>query len=445
MGLVSREISKNTIWILVQKLVTLGGGFVVASATARHLGPDDFGNIAYALSLFSLLAVTGHLGLGNLAIRELVRDARGSGSILGTIALTKFCGLVIGASVLLAIAALTYEENQKLALVLLPFAIALLFRISDIFDFWYQSLTRAKIITICYVVAFVIAAAFSFFGIGYGKGVLWFSFYTLVLNISVFCLFIYSYHSFSNGPAMNTWRFDFSRLKSIARPAALVGLGTFFSLLSLKADQLMLHWMIGSEEVAIYAVAAQLSEVWIFVPTALIISVFPALISLRSSDPKRYSHELQKIFCALCVMAYVLVGIICIVAKDVVLLFFGHAYYESILILQIHVLGSIFLFMRLAFSRWILIEDALVFSLTTQFLGALVNIVLNYIFIPAYGAEGAALVTVFSYSISSYWALLFSNKTRPIFLQMTTAFFNPYKGAKVLYSWFEITLQKAKK
>ena len=59
--------------------------------------------------------------------------------------------------------------------------------------------------------------------------------------------------------------------------------------------------------------------------------------------------------------------------------------------------------MRAALSRWILIENALNFSLLTQGLGALSNVVLNYILIPVYGGQGAAWATLVSYAIASFW------------------------------------------
>ncbi len=41
----------------------------------------------------------------------------------------------------------------------------------------------------------------------------------------------------------------------------------------------MLKWYQGAELVGIYAVAAQLSEAWYFIPTAIIASFFPKLIN----------------------------------------------------------------------------------------------------------------------------------------------------------------------
>ena len=63
--------------------------------------------------------------------------------------------------------------------------------------------------------------------------------------------------------------------------------------------------------------------------------------------------------------------------------------------------------MRAAFSKWILIEDTLFFSLITQGLGALANVGLNLLLIPRQGGIGAAVATLLSYATASYFSLFF--------------------------------------
>src|SRR5690606_36962254 len=74
-------------------------------------------------------------------------------------------------------------------------------------------------------------------------------------------------------------------------------------------------------------------------------------------------------------------------------------------------------------------ENALMFSLITQGLGALFNIGLNFLLIPRHGAEGAAMATVISYAIASYGALLLHPKTRPVFFMMTRSLFSTFRYA----------------
>jgi Na+-driven multidrug efflux pump len=87
----------------------------------------------------------------------------------------------------------------------------------------------------------------------------------------------------------------------------------------------------------------------------------------------------------------------------------------------------VFIFMRAGLSRWILIENALYFSLLTQGLGALSNVILNYFLIPVYGGQGAAWATLVSYAVASFFAVFLYPRTRPVFWLMLRALFAPVR------------------
>src|SRR5690554_6423846 len=74
----------NTLWIMGDKFIGLGVGFLVAIVVARYLGPEDFGTYSYVLSLVALFSVAGHMGLSGLVVREIVKKPKERGVILGT-------------------------------------------------------------------------------------------------------------------------------------------------------------------------------------------------------------------------------------------------------------------------------------------------------------------------------------------------------------------------
>jgi PST family polysaccharide transporter len=78
-------------------------------------------------------------------------------------------------------------------------------------------------------------------------------------------------------------------------------------------------------------------------------------------------------------------------------------------------------------SRWLLAEDLLRFSLVTHLSGAVMNVALNLLLIPGYGAVGAAVATVISYACAGWLALFFSARTRPMGLMMARALLLPLR------------------
>ena len=223
--------------------------------------------------------------------------------------------------------------------------------------------------------------------------------------------------------AIALWSFSKAKALELLSQSWLVFAGSIFAILNLKIDQVMLKWYQGAEQVGIYAVAAQLSEAWYFIPTAIVASFFPKLIQLKKDNNQQYLLRLQQLFSVLFLIAFSVAFVVSLGGDLLIRTFFGVRYLDSSSVLTVHIWAAIFIFMRALFSRWILIEDALVFSLITQGFGALINILLNYFWINEYGVMGAAYATLFSYASSSFFALIFYKKTRPIFWMMCKAMF----------------------
>src|SRR3546814_19944201 len=71
-------------WLLMDKLVALGGAAIVNIVIARHLGPYDFGLLNYVVSMAALAAAVGGLGITGQLMRELAYDPDDEPQLLGS-------------------------------------------------------------------------------------------------------------------------------------------------------------------------------------------------------------------------------------------------------------------------------------------------------------------------------------------------------------------------
>lgn len=126
-------------------------------------------------------------------------------------------------------------------------------------------------------------------------------------------------------------------------------------------------------------------------------------------------------------MAFIVSLITTIVGPRLILFLYGEPYHRTGYILIIHVWAGIFIFMRGLFSKWLLIENMLSYSLFTHGLGAIVNIILNIILIKLYAGYGAACATLVSYAVASYFSLFCFPKTRKIAYIMTKSMLLPIR------------------
>lgn len=417
---------KNTSWMLADKFITMAIILIMNILISRYLGPENFGFLSYSVALVTVFAVATHMGLGGIVIKELVSFPDEQEKIIGTVFFLKLLGALFGFLVVLIIDIFTEEVLSLNFFVLFIIALSIFFKPFEVIDFWFIANVKAKYTAITNTVSLLIVSMLRLIFIFGSMSLLWFATANLIQAFIIATLFIYFFYNKTN-LKFRKLCFSLKKARYLLSKSWMIALGGLFSIIYLKIDMIMLKWLVGSESVGVYAVAASLSEVWYILPTIIVTSLFPKIIKLKEGSEIIYHNRLQQLFDFLFIMALILAVTISFIAKDLILLLYGKEYAESGYILAIHIWAGVFIFMRALFSKWIIIEDVPMFSLITQGFGALTNVVLNFILIPQYGVYGAAFATLLSYAMASYFVLIFYAKTREIFWMMTKAMVSPFR------------------
>ena len=197
----------------------------------------------------------------------------------------------------------------------------------------------------------------------------------------------------------------------------------------MRIDQIMLGQMLNSEAVGVYSAAIKLSEIWHFIPKITLISVTPILISLHKKNKLSFKKEFKKILKIMIFLSILISFFIFVFSKSIIGILYGSEFYESIDVLKINIWSLIFVSMGVISSQWYIIKNKQHFSLYYVLLGAIANIILNYFLIPLYGANGAAISTLISYSMIILIFDLLSKETREIFYLKISVFL-PLKMTK---------------
>jgi len=393
----------------------------------RYLGPERFGMLSYAISLTALFASASHMGLGGLVVREIVKNKEERSVILGTSLALKMIGALLGYALLMLYA---YKSEgwltENFYLILLVSTTMLVLPFSGIITFWFESQVQGKYISVAQLSGALSGAALKVLFVVLGASLTYFAFAHIVQSLITGALLLFLFQKRSIF-SIASWKFSVDKAKELLASGWVIFLGSFFAVIYLKIDQVMLRWMVGDTAVGVYSVASTMSEVWYFIPTAIVASFFPRLIELKKEDSGLYHKKLQQIFDILFIIALAVAIAVNLLAPHLIGLLFGAVYQDAGAILVIHVWAALFIFMRAALSKWILVENLLVFSMITQGFGALVNVILNFYLIPLFGGQGAAIATLISYATASYFSLLVTPKSREVFVMMSRAMLSPVR------------------
>ena len=354
-------------------------------------------------------------------VRDIVRDPSCKDETLGTAFVLKLIGGAL--TLLLTIGAISLlRSHDSLTRWLVGITAAgMIFQAFDTIDFWFQSQVQSKYTVYAKNIAFLLITFVKISLLLMQAPLIAFAWAGLSETIVVSAGLLATYRA--KGHYIRTWQSTFTRAKSLLKdswPLIFAGLSIA---IYMKIDQVMLGELIGNETVGIYAAATKISEIWYFIPTAIISSVFPSIIKARSIDKGLYYLRLQRLFSLMTAIAIAIAIPMTFLSKTVVLLLFGESFETAGTILAIHIWAALFVFWGVAQGPWDLAENLTRLSLMRTVIGAVINVVLNFILIPLYSAIGAAIATVISQAFSAYILNAFSVKTRPIFFCQTKSVF----------------------
>ena len=199
----------------------------------------------------------------------------------------------------------------------------------------------------------------------------------------------------------------------------------------MRIDQIMLGQMIGEEAVGIYSAAVRISEIWYFVPMAIVASVFPAILEAKNRSEEQYSRRLQRLYDLMVWLSISIAVPMTFLSTPIVTLLFGDAYEAAGAVLAVHIWAAIFVFLGVASGKWFLAEGLQLMSLQRSVLGALINVALNILLIPKYGALGAAWGTVAAQFSANILFDGMQSKTRNLFV-MKIKTINPQRFFQIL-------------
>jgi PST family polysaccharide transporter len=184
----------------------------------------------------------------------------------------------------------------------------------------------------------------------------------------------------------------------------------------MKIDQIMLGQLIGDEAVGIYSAAVRISEVWYFVPMAIVVSVFPAILEAKKRSEKLYYDRLQRLYDVMVWLAIAVALPMSFLSTTIITLLFGDAYKQAGTILSIHIWAAIFVFLGVASGKWFLAENRQILSLQRTVFGAIANVILNLVLISQFGTIGAAIATVLAQLSAALFYDLMQKETRHMFI-----------------------------
>ena len=371
-------------------------GLTVGIWVARYLGPADYGLLNYGIAIAAIAGAVVGLGMQEVLVQKLVAGERAPGELLGSaLLLTVTSGIMTTCALLLALP-LFRPDDVPAQWLIATISFALAFRSIEPMKHWFESRVESRYIVMTETGVLMTMALTRITLILTGQPVIAFAFVFLaeavLTAIAISTMFARHF-----GERLAPSRDTIKLLLRDSLPLLLAGIAIVFYM---RIDQVMLGQLLGDHAVGIYSVAVRMSELWYFVPGAIVASTFPFIITERETGAKTFRLRLHQLYAMMILVSLAAAIPVSLLAGPIVDLLFGSAYSAAGTILAIHIWAGVFVALATARGRWLVLEGLQRFSLYYVGIGAVVNILLNLILIPLHGGTGAAIATLIAQIIA---------------------------------------------
>ena len=384
----ARKLLTNVyVFSIVSRVLMLVVGFLYSIVLARYLGSALKGQLAYINTITAITVIVFSFGMHQAYPYYKKQKTPGIEQTY-----THACFIALGAYLLIALAvsALLGNQDERVTIAvlltpLLTFTKLVTYQVMveepNKKNAWEVVCELVEVVALLILLFFFERSLYYCLAVIVGKNVL-------------SCAY-YLHRSQAN---LRIRREDFAAVKSFAVFGFLPMLSLLMNNLNYRVDVLMLGHAVTDQQIGVYSVGIQVAEKMWLVSDALRDVLFSKLIKGKDSE------EVNKVIrVCFTISAIINLGII-LLGRPFIRICYGSEYADAYEPLVIVLFGTLVMVFYKIIQTYNIVHHKQKINFVFLALSVLTNVVMNAIFIPHYGINGAAIASLISYTLC---ALLF--------------------------------------
>ncbi|MDY9926313.1 flippase [Methanosarcina sp.] len=384
-----KRVVKNSGFLLINSIATKIISFFILLYVARYLGPADYGKYSFAFAFIYFFSFIPDLGIHQILVREAAKDEKAMDKLIGNATVVKsFLSVLAFLLCCLTISITDYPLSTKNAVY--AASLGLLAISLNGFGIVYEVKLRMD-----YSVIFSVTGRLFFL-----ISILYLIQHNLDLNLFIIVTVVADFtHNilmtvFSRRFVKPKFKIEYGLVKKILLEALPIAVSTVFFMIYFRIDTVMLSFLTNDTDVGFYTAAYRLTEALTFIPSVLMVSIYPVMSKYFNEKNKAFNYIYTISFKLLFASGLLLATVITFLSENIILGIYGFEYYDSIAALQVLIWATSFMFVnQLLSSTYIASGNQNVMAKISAF-AALLNIGLNLALIPLYSYTGASIATL---------------------------------------------------
>ena len=416
-----RSSIKNAGWLASDRFIRIVLSVLTGVVIARHYGPANFGLISLSQVLVVIMTPIITFGIPEILVRELAKDGEGEQlDLMSSAIVVRFTLAIIVIIMINAYVIFTASHNDTLIYITLIYSISILPQIFDVLESKLQVIGKFRIVSIGRTAVSVVMSGLRILVVTNSMSIMWIAYVYLLEAAAVGAVQFYSAQR--NRIFIDITAFRIEPARTLLSSAFPLMLRMAAISIYMRIDQIMIERMLGAAALGVYSVASRISELWYFVPTAVMAAALPTLSRAHQEGMVAYEALLKKWLRGMVLLAFPASLTLSLGAPYIVDLLFGPSYSVAAQVLAIHAWAGVFVAVGVASGPWFINTGHMRYGLYQAVVGAIVSVGLNMLLLPMMGIVGSAVALVVSYAVSAVLMNAVFPETRPLFRLQLQAF-----------------------
>ncbi|MCU0489993.1 MAG: flippase [Chloroflexaceae bacterium] len=370
---------RNASALMISQIITWTLTLVFMIFMRRVLGPESVGMLVVATSIWTLVGVFISFGMDIMLTKEVARDPRLAGELLGTSYGLRIAFYLIGTLVVTGYVWFMGESlGTNLVLVHIVGLSILFVQLAGATQATLQGLETMHYISIANIASKAVNTLTGVTVLLMGLGVFAVAWVMVLAALVLFVLqvwFLYRHHRIP-------LRFHMLRARAMLRNSLPYVMSAFSMVAYIQVDVLTIAPLVSTTEVGWYDAAANLFGTLLFAAVVFTTVTFPAMARAHAHAPETVAPMLQRSFNLMLIISVPIgLGVLAI-ADPLVLLLYGEAYIPTGHILAVMGVVLIFMYVNVLLGQYFTAIDRQNTWTLCIFISVVVTIPLNLVLVP---------------------------------------------------------------
>lgn len=392
---------RNSLWMLIEKGISLFGLIFIISAVAKYTGPTIYGEIALAASIFLVVKTIAQLGLDQIYFKYSSQFKPYNYIFLRNS--IKLISLIYCLITFLLMIFLCYYSSPSGVVFSFATAIAYYFNAIDLRNFYFEGILKSKFNVMANVVGLVVALILRYLIVIFKINYFYLSVPIILMTLVPFLIKYYTYNSLTvrgGGVLSTNIKNNYKYYKYFFGVGIPLTLSILASVVNSQIANYIIAIYLSTKEVGYYSIAFVLAGSWCIISTTLITSFITTVYNYNSSQIGIYIKFSTKIFYIIGFISLLIVLFFYFFAGNIVIFLYGRDYLASISILKILLWAQFFWVLSYLFSRLIIKYNGYKFLACKTIFSLVLNLASCLFLVKKYGVIGVAYAALISEIIS---------------------------------------------